>query len=389
MRELAREITRAGTAVLKGGTALLLAYGLNRFSEDMDFDIPSGSDIDITQMVAKVAKKLDITNYQINIKKDTDTTKRYMLHYGATRSDGDYPLKIEFSKRNKHIGQAVRIDGISVYEIGTLSGMKTHAFIGRAKPRDMFDVSFLLSNYYSDIPDDTKKAIVEHVEKIGINVLCDDFEATKIGDPLLEEFDGVVIALGIHTNLEKFRGKHVEQIKSTQGTPEASKHNKPVEMDRDDEQRIHQAATLLQSPRALDNSQFRGRELSSQTNETLDLIEQLKRNLEDNKTALKKINAAGISVKDISDKNIGRKGIGPLKGYEVVSRTKDGAILLKGRSLYIYELRLMELQPPASGLQEGDKVNVAWPYGVEKARVQVNVPENKQQNSQAIQRGIS
>lgn len=41
MREIAQAITRADTKkefVLKGGTGLLLAYGLPRFSTDLDFD---------------------------------------------------------------------------------------------------------------------------------------------------------------------------------------------------------------------------------------------------------------------------------------------------------------------------------------------------------------
>lgn len=103
MRFLAQEISEDNNIISKGGTGLLLAYGLDRYSEDMDFDIPNGTDVDISQKVKKMAENLGITDYQLNVKKDTDTTKRYMLHYGATLARGAYPLKVEFSKRNKNM----------------------------------------------------------------------------------------------------------------------------------------------------------------------------------------------------------------------------------------------------------------------------------------------
>jgi predicted nucleotidyltransferase component of viral defense system len=42
MRAIARDF-HVIPMVLKGGTALLLCYGLDRFSEDLDFDAPKNS----------------------------------------------------------------------------------------------------------------------------------------------------------------------------------------------------------------------------------------------------------------------------------------------------------------------------------------------------------
>ena len=56
-----------------------------------------------------------------------------------------------------------------------------------------------------------------------------------------------------------------------------------------------------------------------------------------------------------------------LKGAEVISRTKDTLTLVKGRSLFIYELKRLELKAPATG-QTGEKLDLKWPTGQEKAQ---------------------
>ena len=144
-----------------------------------------------------------------------------------------------------------------------------------------------------------------------------------------------------------------------------------AEIDAESEKTIREAAELLKIPRAMDNSSFQGMETSPQQNETLDIIVQATSQLEKNKTALEKIKAAGLDPKAIGAQNLGRKGVGPLKGYEIVSRTKDTAMLLKGKSLYIYELKKMALVPPATGIEEGDGVTLIWPLHKERAQLSI------------------
>ena len=126
---------------------------------------------------------------------------------------------------------------------------------------------------------------------------------------------------------------------------------------------------LLKNPRSLDNSSFRGYEASAQQNDTLDVLDQIKRNVQESKTALEKLKQAGLSPeKDITKNKIVRPGQFPnLKGAEVISRTKDTLMLVKGRSLFIYELKRLELKAPALG-QPGEKLDLRWPAGQEKAR---------------------
>lgn len=154
-------------------------------------------------------------------------------------------------------------------------------------------------------------------------------------------------------------------LKSLRALPQ----EKIAEMNKVEENEIEAAVSLLKNPRSLDNSSFRGYEASAQQNDTLDVLDQIKKNVQENKTALEKLKKAGLSPeKDITKNKIVRPGQFPnLKGAEVISRTKDTLTLVKGRSLFIYELKRLELKAPALG-QPGEKLDLRWPSGQEKAR---------------------
>lgn len=77
--------------ILKGGTALKQCYGLDRFSEDIDLDSQNKN---IEKYIKDFCEK---HNYKYNVKKDTDTVKRYMINYG----NDSRPLKVEISYRKK------------------------------------------------------------------------------------------------------------------------------------------------------------------------------------------------------------------------------------------------------------------------------------------------
>ena len=144
-------------------------------------------------------------------------------------------------------------------------------------------------------------------------------------------------------------------------------NEKIAEISKAEENEIESAVSLLKNPRSPDNSSFRGYETSAQQNDTLDILEQIKKNLRENKNALEKLKNAGLSDKDITKNKIVRSGQYPnLKGAEVISRTKDTLTLIKGRSLFIYELKRLELKAPATG-QTGEKLDLKWQSGHEKA----------------------
>ncbi|MGX2972642.1 nucleotidyl transferase AbiEii/AbiGii toxin family protein [Helicobacter sp. T3_23-1059] len=142
--------------ILKGGTALRFYYGLDRYSEDLDFDSIS-SNMDITKCLKK---HKDFNSWQIYEKKITDSSLRLTIDYGAKSDLGIYPLKIDISGRDKirlrnNLLKYSTINGVNVYDIETLVDLKSTAFCQRDKIRDFYDIGFLLEKYPQCFDDKT------------------------------------------------------------------------------------------------------------------------------------------------------------------------------------------------------------------------------------------
>ncbi len=136
--------------MLKGGTALMLYYNLDRFSEDIDFDTSVDKDINITS-------DLNIVGH-LNIVKDTETTKRYKINLHPDSSNNALFLKIEISRRNKNISRDdLEIkDGIKVYKVEKIIDQKLEALKNRTTSRDLYDVIFLAKNYFDSFNENNK-----------------------------------------------------------------------------------------------------------------------------------------------------------------------------------------------------------------------------------------
>ncbi|MBQ7262088.1 MAG: nucleotidyl transferase AbiEii/AbiGii toxin family protein [Synergistaceae bacterium] len=347
---------------MKGGTALLLTRGLDRFSEDMDFDLSPGSVADLEASIRKAAKKVGIDIDRINIKKDTATTKRYMVHYDVASTEDVTPLKIECSMRHPIDHRSVEmIDGIRTYSISRMMDLKTDAFTHRTRGRDIYDLAFLMERYPSEMREATLDRIEEHVRDRGIDFLSDQFDQERQRDKLLSAFDGTDVVLRLQGCVEHSK-KHQKEISSRPTVTTAAPDQAAID-------EIEAAARLLGAQRATDNSTFRGHELTAQQNDTLDLLEQIKRNVQADKDAMAKLKSAGLDPKkDITDNKIVRRpGQFPrVEGADVVSRTKDSLTLVRGRTLFIYELKRLELKAPAQGVP-GEKLDLKWLPGEEKA----------------------
>lgn len=143
--------------VLKGGTALLLCYGLDRFSEDLDFDAPKR--FNISNRVEKVLSRM-ASDFEIKTVKDTETVHRLKIHYRTETIDR--LLKIETSFRQPpNANDIVEIDGIKTYRIGALISQKMGALVGRTKARDLYDVAFLTRNYRTEFSAEASAKLAE------------------------------------------------------------------------------------------------------------------------------------------------------------------------------------------------------------------------------------
>lgn len=126
--------------VLKGGTALLVCYGLDRFSEDLDFDAPKKLNLEsrMESALSRFTSKLKITRT-----KDTDTVQRYRLEYEYGSTLGR--LKVEVSCRDASAAadDVIEVAGVRTYRVSRLIEQKLNALENRTAARDLFDVHFL------------------------------------------------------------------------------------------------------------------------------------------------------------------------------------------------------------------------------------------------------
>lgn len=186
IKEVVQEIVLCGlsrsgffkTAAFYGGTALRLFYGLDRFSEDLDFSLKvSNPSFDFTEYLPILEK--EIRSYGLNFRveakdKSTDSdiksaflkgnTKEHMLMFYAdeqlARSIGSNELiKVKFEVDiNPPDYAAFEIKyrllpipyEITLYDMPSLFAGKIHAVICRAwksrvKGRDLYDYVFYLS----------------------------------------------------------------------------------------------------------------------------------------------------------------------------------------------------------------------------------------------------
>lgn len=167
---------RSNDFVLKGETALLKCYGLDRFSEDIDLD---GQQNDIKIVVQDFCNKYD---YSFRVAKDTNTVKRCMLHY-----NGEKPLKVEVSYRRNAIPkeEITVINGVLVYTIDRLASMKASAYLSRDRIRDLYDVSFICNKYLNQLSEPVKNQIRDAIEYKGLEQF--DYLVSTQKDELINE----------------------------------------------------------------------------------------------------------------------------------------------------------------------------------------------------------
>ena len=198
MKEIAQEVTAAtkGTHVLKGGAALLLGYKSTRFTQDMDFDAKQA--VSLEAPIRRAAEKIGITINKITLKKDTETTQRYMIDYGETRPNGPNPLKIECSLRRKEQNQGENIiekDGIRIYTIETVAAQKADLISKRDAPRDIADLHFLSKEFPAAFSREALLQIQEGIAEKGLTYLATIFEKEKLVDEEIGKLDPEKILL--------------------------------------------------------------------------------------------------------------------------------------------------------------------------------------------------
>lgn len=203
--------------VLKGGSALYLGYGLNRFSEDLDFD-----SLKKLNLINKIKSSVppDIVIDDIHIKKDTDTLSRYIVNYHIQGTNIEDVLKLEVSYRTPvNEEQVVIKDGIRLLSIERIIDNKLKAAYDgeniRSRARDLFDLHFLASKYSEHFDLDLAKRLNDFAKEP--DKLVSRYQYDMKFDPLLMEImDLELVALELNEIANQiYMNKQIEKCASS------------------------------------------------------------------------------------------------------------------------------------------------------------------------------
>lgn len=136
----------------KGGTALRVIYHSPRFSADLDFSAPQTPTARIENALEKTLSSLQKANLNPNLHEAKTTTGGYLATISFPSSTHPTQILLEISQRPSNItGQITTIvnDFAPTYTLvamssGHLAAEKIAALLGRKKPRDFYDLYFIL-----------------------------------------------------------------------------------------------------------------------------------------------------------------------------------------------------------------------------------------------------
>lgn len=142
--------------VFKGGTALQKIYGLNRFSIDLDF---TGRKEKIESIFENISQDINKFGYRCELKKKGGPGLNFSFKINGPLYDGDEKtssnIRAEISLRKDLLLKPIIKEIVPVYpdiqpyvilvmHIDEILAEKTRAVMTRDKPRDVYDIWFLL-----------------------------------------------------------------------------------------------------------------------------------------------------------------------------------------------------------------------------------------------------
>jgi len=138
--------------LFKGGTALRILYKSPRFSEDLDFSTPIIQKQVIEDLFQETLIRLDQEGIQVNLEESTATTGGFLCILTTQIANHGFDISIEISSRKKKpSGQLIVVENpyIDTYTLMSLKreeliSEKIEALLNRKKPRDFFDLYYML-----------------------------------------------------------------------------------------------------------------------------------------------------------------------------------------------------------------------------------------------------
>ncbi|OGI28701.1 MAG: hypothetical protein A2288_03865 [Candidatus Moranbacteria bacterium RIFOXYA12_FULL_44_15] len=164
----------------KGGTALRVIYKSPRFSEDLDFSTSLRyNTITIENILVKTLTEVEREGIKTQLEEAKPTTGGYLSIINFDIAGRIIPIKIEISERNgEKQGEVAIINNefttpysITQFRQKLLIGEKMQALLSRHKPRDFYDLYFLLRSDLIETADKKKvlSPALDLLQKTDIN----------------------------------------------------------------------------------------------------------------------------------------------------------------------------------------------------------------------------
>lgn len=191
--------------VFIGGTNLRLVLGLDRFSEDLDFDCKQLSAEEFVSMTDALVEYLRLNGLQVELRdKENPRLTAYRrniyfpellfdMNLTGHREEG-FLMKIEAQDQGvDYIPQTAMVSRngfffpVTVPSKGTMLSMKLAALLARAKGRDFYDSIFLWQQARPDYdflrqrcgintPEALKSALIDKLDTVNLELKRKDFE---------------------------------------------------------------------------------------------------------------------------------------------------------------------------------------------------------------------
>jgi len=166
--------------LFKGGTALRIAFLSPRFSEDVDF---TGQNIyhhqEIDELFVSALSEVGRMGISVYVKEAKPTTGGYLglIHYEMFDLIEDMKFEVSLRKGKKAAGELVNVasEYIPSYSLihlpaEIIAGEKLEAALTRKKPRDYYDLYFMLRH----------PGLNKHINKRKLGAVLDDLNLGKI-----------------------------------------------------------------------------------------------------------------------------------------------------------------------------------------------------------------
>lgn len=155
----------------KGGTALRLVFGSPRFSEDLDFDFNVLAIKNLERSLEETVLAISREDGRMDLKEAKRTTGGYLAKMNFSFEGEKLEIELNFSGRKSGmVSETVTVAGdfipgytVVILKTEELVKEKIAALLNRQKPRDFYDLYFLLRKNLITVKD---RAILKQIKLI-------------------------------------------------------------------------------------------------------------------------------------------------------------------------------------------------------------------------------